>query len=41
MIRTYVFAAANRGTAKRMISYASFMFSAMTIGRLRFPPGTW
>ena len=35
VIRTYVFAAANKGTVKRMISYASFMLSAMTIGRLR------
>jgi glycosyltransferase involved in cell wall biosynthesis len=35
VIRTYVYAAANRGTYKRMLSYASFMLSAMTIGRLR------
>src|SRR4051812_48962986 len=31
VIRTYVFAAANRGTFKRMVSYSSFMLSAMTI----------
>lgn len=37
LIRTYVYAAANKGTVKRMLSYASFMLSAMTIGRLRVP----
>jgi colanic acid biosynthesis glycosyl transferase WcaI len=35
VIRTYVFATANKGTVKRMISFASFMLSAMSIGRLR------
>jgi glycosyltransferase involved in cell wall biosynthesis len=35
LIRTYVYATANKGTLKRMLSYASFMASAMTIGRLR------
>ncbi|HEY7152856.1 MAG TPA: glycosyltransferase family 4 protein [Gemmataceae bacterium] len=37
LIRTYVYAAANKGTLKRMASYASFMLSAATIGRLRVP----
>jgi glycosyltransferase involved in cell wall biosynthesis len=37
VIRTYVYAAANKGTLKRMASYASFMLSATTIGRLRVP----
>lgn len=37
LIRTYVYAAANKGTVKRMASYASFMLSAATIGRLRVP----
>ncbi|HEY1343148.1 MAG TPA: glycosyltransferase family 4 protein [Bryobacteraceae bacterium] len=37
LIRTYVYATANKGTLKRMLSYASFMVSAMTIGRLRVP----
>ncbi len=37
LLRTYVYAAANKGTLKRMLSYASFMLSAMTIGRLRVP----
>ena len=37
LIRTYVYAAPNKGTLKRMLSYASFMLSAMTIGRLRVP----
>ena len=35
VVRTYIFAAPNRGTIMRMISYASFMFSAIFIGRLR------
>jgi len=35
VVRTYVFAAINKGAFKRMVSYASFMASAMTIGRLR------
>lgn len=37
LIRTYVYAAANKGAVKRMVSYASFMLSAATIGRLRVP----
>lgn len=37
VIRTYVRAAPNKGTVKRMISYASFMASAATIGRMRLP----
>src|SRR4051794_17640642 len=35
VIRTYVYAAPNKGTLRRMLSYASFMVSAMTVGRLR------
>ncbi len=35
VVRTYVYATANKGTIKRMLSYASFMLSAMTVGRLR------
>lgn len=35
VVRTYVHAAPNRGTLRRMISYASFMASAATVGRLR------
>jgi colanic acid biosynthesis glycosyl transferase WcaI len=35
VVRTYVYATANRGTLKRMISYATFMLSAMTIGWFR------
>ena len=35
VIRTYVYATPNRGTLRRMASYASFMLSASTIGRLR------
>src|SRR5881398_2658704 len=31
LIRTYVYATPNKGTLKRMLSYASFMLSAMTI----------
>ena len=38
VIRTYVYATANKGILKRMVSYASFMLSAMTIGRLRIAP---
>jgi colanic acid biosynthesis glycosyl transferase WcaI len=37
LLRTYVYAAANKGALKRMLSYASFMLSAATIGRLRVP----
>src|SRR4051794_6439953 len=32
VIRTYVYAAPNRGTVLRMLSYASFLLSAVTIG---------
>jgi colanic acid biosynthesis glycosyl transferase WcaI len=35
VVRTYVRAAANRGTVRRMLSYASFLLSAVTVGRLR------
>src|SRR5262245_15762529 len=35
VVRTYVYAAANKGVLKRMASYASFMLSALTIGKLR------
>jgi colanic acid biosynthesis glycosyl transferase WcaI len=35
VVRTYVHAAPNRGTARRMLSYASFLLSATTVGRLR------
>jgi glycosyltransferase involved in cell wall biosynthesis len=35
VVRSYVYAAANRGTARRMVSYASFMASAAVIGRMR------
>jgi glycosyltransferase involved in cell wall biosynthesis len=35
VIRSYVWATANKGVAKRMISYASFMVSAFLIGSLR------
>jgi glycosyltransferase involved in cell wall biosynthesis len=35
VVRSYVFAAANRGVVKRMCSYASFMLSAMMFGRVR------
>src|SRR5919201_4115624 len=35
VVRTYVYAAPNRGTVRRMVSYASFMLSAATIGRCR------
>ena len=38
VIRTYVYATANKGTLKRMVSYASFMLSAMAIGCLRASP---
>ena len=33
VVRTYVWAAPNRGTVRRMISYASFLASAVTLGR--------
>jgi colanic acid biosynthesis glycosyl transferase WcaI len=35
VLRAYVYAAANKGTARRMVSYASFMCSASVIGILR------
>lgn len=39
VIRTYVYAAPNKGTVKRMASYASFMASAVVLGgpRIRRP----
>lgn len=37
VLRTYVYAAPNQGTARRMLSYASFALSALVIGRLRLP----
>jgi colanic acid biosynthesis glycosyl transferase WcaI len=35
VIRTYVYATANQGIVKRMLSYASFCLSASTIGRVQ------
>jgi glycosyltransferase involved in cell wall biosynthesis len=35
VVRTYVYATANKGKIRRMISYASFMSSAVAIGRWR------
>ena len=35
VVRTYVYAAPNQGTVRRMLSYGSFMVSAMTLGRMR------
>ncbi len=35
VVRTYVYASANEGTVRRMLSYASFMLSASLIGPLR------
>jgi glycosyltransferase involved in cell wall biosynthesis len=35
ILRTYVYATANKGTLRRMLSYASFMISASVIGRFR------
>jgi glycosyltransferase involved in cell wall biosynthesis len=35
LIRTYVYAAPNRGILRRMVSYVSFMLSAVSIGRIR------
>jgi glycosyltransferase involved in cell wall biosynthesis len=35
VIRTYVYATANKGIVRRMMSYASFMTSAVLIGRWR------
>ena len=34
VVRTYVWATANKGTVKRMVSYASFMMSAALLGPL-------
>ena len=33
ILRTYIYATANKGTLKRMLSYASFMFSAIYYGK--------
>jgi glycosyltransferase involved in cell wall biosynthesis len=35
VLRTYVYAAPNRGVVRRMASYASFMISAIALGQLR------
>jgi len=35
VLRTYVYAAPNQGIARRMISYTSFMLSALALGQLR------
>lgn len=35
VVRSYVYATANKGTVRRMISYASFMASAMAVGAFR------
>jgi glycosyltransferase involved in cell wall biosynthesis len=35
VLRSYVYAVPNKGIAKRMISYASFMVSAIALGQLR------
>lgn len=35
VLRSYVWASANKGVFKRMLSYASFMFSAVLIGAVR------
>lgn len=35
VLRTYVYAAPNQGTLRRMASYASFMLSAIALGQLR------
>ncbi|NQU26391.1 MAG: glycosyltransferase family 4 protein [Candidatus Nealsonbacteria bacterium] len=35
VVRAYVYAVPNKGTAKRMLSYASFMLSATVLGRIR------
>jgi colanic acid biosynthesis glycosyl transferase WcaI len=37
VVRSYVYAAPNKGSARRMLSYASFMLSAMAIGPVRLP----
>jgi glycosyltransferase involved in cell wall biosynthesis len=37
LVRTYVYAAPNRGTMRRMLSYASFFASASAIGACRVP----
>lgn len=38
LLRTYVYAVPNKGTIKRMASYASFMLSAAALGPLRLSP---
>lgn len=35
VLRTYVYAAPNQGIARRMVSYGSFMLSALALGQLR------
>jgi len=35
VVRTYVYATANKGIVRRMMSYASFMVSAVSVGRWR------
>lgn len=35
VVRSYVYAAANRGTVRRILSYVSFMISAILIGGIR------
>jgi glycosyltransferase involved in cell wall biosynthesis len=35
VVRSYVYATANKGMARRMLSYASFMASAMVVGAVR------
>ncbi|MCP4654237.1 MAG: glycosyltransferase family 4 protein [bacterium] len=37
VVRAYVYAAPNRGIVRRMISYASFMVSAIVVGLVRVP----
>ncbi len=37
VVRSYVYATANSGTARRMLSFASFMASATAIGSIRVP----
>src|SRR5260370_40194937 len=34
VLRTYVYASPNKGIVKRMLSYSSFMLSALSIARL-------
>jgi colanic acid biosynthesis glycosyl transferase WcaI len=37
VVRAYIYAAPNQGTARRMASYASFMLAAVPVGALRVP----